>query len=89
MCRSVVPCVELCCGELLLWVCVGVCVEVADVNCDVGDVALSCDHDGQNEETWLKTLTTCLSVGQRDMGGAKDGRRVRKASDKWTRPFSK
>ena len=47
------------------------------------------DHDDHNEETWLKTLTTCLSVGQRDMGGAKDGRRVRKASDKWTGPFSK
>ena len=30
-----------------------------------------------------------MSVGQRDMGGAKDGRRVRKASDKWTGPFSK
>ena len=29
------------------------------------------DHDDHNEETWLKTLTSCLSVGQRDMGGAK------------------
>ena len=29
------------------------------------------DHDDLDEETWLKTLTTCLSVGQRDMGGAK------------------
>ena len=54
-------------------------------DCDDNN-AHSVDHD---EETWLKTLTTCLSVGQRDMGGAKDGRRVRKASDKWTGPFSK
>ena len=29
------------------------------------------DHDDLDEDTWLKTLTTCLSVGQRDMGGAK------------------